>query len=48
MIFNKIADHMPDISKLGDPRRLQSGWINGVTSFEVDYGPRASGCPVAH
>ncbi|WP_027499390.1 cytochrome P450 [Rhodococcus sp. UNC363MFTsu5.1] len=48
LIFNKIADHMPDISKLGDPRRLQSGWINGVTSFEVDYSTRASGCPVAH
>ncbi|SDD01718.1 cytochrome P450 [Rhodococcus tukisamuensis] len=45
LIFDKIADHMPDISKLGDPRRLQSGWLNGVKRFDVDYGGQ---CPVAH
>ncbi|MFD4182935.1 cytochrome P450 [Rhodococcus sp. NPDC058514] len=50
LIFNKIADHMPDITKLGDPSRLQSGWINGIKSFEVDYGSGAAAghCPVAH
>ncbi|MFE3292205.1 cytochrome P450 [Rhodococcus sp. NPDC059234] len=51
LIFNKIADHMPDITKLGDPSRLQSGWINGIKSFEVDYGTGESTgghCPVAH
>ena len=46
LIFNAIADHLPDITKLGDPRRLWSGWLNGVKEFEVDY--RGSGCPVAH
>ncbi|MFC9789918.1 cytochrome P450 [Rhodococcus sp. NPDC127528] len=51
LIFDKIADHMPDITKLGDPSRLQSGWINGIKSFEVDYGTGGSAgghCPVAH
>ncbi|NMD58728.1 UNVERIFIED_ORG: cholest-4-en-3-one 26-monooxygenase [Nocardia globerula] len=47
LIFNKIADHMPDISKLGDPSRLASGWINGIKEFMVDYGNNAS-CPVEH
>ncbi|MFI1914371.1 cytochrome P450 [Nocardia sp. NPDC020380] len=45
IIFNAIADHMPDITKLGDPKRLRSGWLNGVKEFQVDY---TSGCPVAH
>ncbi|MFE3256869.1 cytochrome P450 [Nocardia sp. NPDC059091] len=44
IIFNAIADHMPDISKLGDPRRLQSGWLNGIKEFQVDYKT----CPVKH
>ncbi len=42
LIFNAIADHMPDISKLGDPRRLRSGWLNGIKEFQVDYKT----CPV--
>lgn len=46
LIFNAIADAMPDITKLGDPKRLRSGWLNGVKEFQVDYKP--SGCPVAH
>ncbi|MFC3437724.1 cytochrome P450 [Nocardia seriolae] len=44
IIFNATADHMPDISKLGDPRRLQSGWLNGIKEFQVDYRT----CPVKH
>lgn len=43
LIFGAIADHLPDISVLGDPRRLQSGWINGITALRVDYG-----CPAGH
>ncbi|MET8872444.1 cytochrome P450 [Nocardia sp. NPDC004604] len=46
LIFNAIADAMPDITKLGDPKRLRSGWLNGVKEFQVDY--KGSGCPVAH
>ena len=37
LIFNAIADHLPDISKLGDPKRLRSGWLNGIKEFEVKY-----------
>ena len=37
LIFNAIADHLPDISKLGDPKRLRSGWLNGIKEFEVSY-----------
>ncbi|WP_137876184.1 cytochrome P450 [Rhodococcus sp. Q] len=43
LIFNAIADHMPDITKLGDPKRLRSGWLNGIKEFEVDFNGR---CPV--
>ncbi|QVI24614.1 cytochrome P450 [Nocardia tengchongensis] len=45
IIFNAIADHMPDITKLGDPKRLRSGWLNGIKEFQVDYN---GGCPVKH
>ncbi|MDA3639082.1 cytochrome P450 [Mycobacterium xenopi] len=44
IIFNKIADKMPDISGLGDPARFRSGWINGIKRFHTAY---RSGCPVA-
>ncbi|MBO0856724.1 MAG: cytochrome P450 [Nocardia sp.] len=37
LIFNAVADHLPDITKLGDPRRLRSGWLNGVKEFPVRY-----------
>ena len=39
LIFNAIADAMPDIAKAGDPRRLRSGWINGIKSLPVTYRP---------
>src|SRR5690349_12054741 len=29
LIFNAIADAMPDIRLAGDPRRLRSPWLNG-------------------
>lgn len=45
LIFNAIADTIPDITKLGDPKRLRSGWLNGIKEFPVDYGASA-GCPV--
>jgi cholest-4-en-3-one 26-monooxygenase len=38
LIFNAIADAMPDIAKAGDPVRLRSGWINGIKSLPVSYG----------
>ena len=37
LIFNEIADIMPDIAKIAQPRRLRSGWINGVKELQVAY-----------
>lgn len=37
IIFNAIADHLPDISRLGEPTRLRSGWINGIKQLPVRY-----------
>lgn len=50
LMFNALADNVPDITKMGDPRRLRSGWINGIKEFQVDYksGSGGTGCPVAH
>ncbi len=36
-MFNALADHAPDISKLAEPRRLRSGWINGIKDLQVKY-----------
>ena len=43
LIFNAVADHLPDLTALGDPKRLRSGWLNGLTEWKVDLGV----CPVA-
>jgi len=37
LMFNAIADAMPDIRKAGDPQRLRSGWLNGVKRLPVNY-----------
>ena len=37
VIFNALADHAPDISKLTEPRRLRHGWINGIKELQVAY-----------
>ncbi|WP_068278598.1 cytochrome P450 [Aldersonia kunmingensis] len=39
IMFNAIADIAPDISKLAEPQRLRSGWINGVKNLQVRYTP---------
>ncbi|KZS60142.1 cytochrome P450 [Mycobacterium ostraviense] len=46
LIFNAIADHMPDLKPISQPERLRSGWLNGIKHWQVDYGVRAHGCPV--
>lgn len=38
LMFNAIADHLPDISMLGEPERLRSGWLNAIKDFQVSYG----------
>lgn len=35
LIFNEIADQIPDIAKLAEPQRLRSDWINGVKELQV-------------
>ncbi|HEX3788650.1 MAG TPA: cytochrome P450 [Pseudonocardiaceae bacterium] len=37
LIFNAIADHMPDIREVAPPQRLRSGWINGIKHYNVSY-----------
>ncbi len=46
LMFNAIADHMPDLHSIGTPERLRSGWLNGIKHWQVDY--TGTGCPVAH
>ena len=42
LMFNAIADHMPDLAPLGAPQRLRSGWLNGIKHWQVDYGRGAA------
>ncbi len=45
LMFNAIADHMPDLTSVGDPERLRSAFINGIKHWQVDYNGT---CPLAH
>ena len=44
LMFNAIADHMPDLRSAGDPERLRSSFINGIKHWQVDY---RGACPAA-
>jgi cholest-4-en-3-one 26-monooxygenase len=44
LIFNAVADHMPDLKPISKPERLRSGWLNGIKHWQVDY----TGNQVAH
>jgi cholest-4-en-3-one 26-monooxygenase len=37
LIFNAIADQMPDLKPISKPERLRSGWLNGIKHWQVDY-----------
>jgi cholest-4-en-3-one 26-monooxygenase len=37
LIFNAIADAMPDITRVGEAERLRSGWLNGIKRLPVSY-----------
>ncbi|MCD6638819.1 MAG: cytochrome P450 [Nocardioides sp.] len=37
LMFNAIADTIPDISLVSDPRRLRHSWINGIKEMQVKY-----------
>ena len=45
LIFNAVADHMPDLTPISAPVRLRSGWLNGIKHWQVDY---TGTCPVAN
>ncbi|MGX1804479.1 cytochrome P450 [Nocardia sp. NPDC055321] len=37
LMFNAIADVMPNLRQLSEPVRLRSGWLNGIKSWQVAY-----------
>src|ERR1700739_3046606 len=43
LIFNAVADNMPDLKPISKPERLRSGWLNGIKHWQVDYTGQ---CPV--
>jgi cholest-4-en-3-one 26-monooxygenase len=45
LMFNAIADQMPELTTAGDPERLRSAFINGIKHWQVDY---QGACSVAH
>ncbi|OBF51352.1 steroid C27-monooxygenase [Mycobacterium sp. 852002-53434_SCH5985345] len=46
LMFNALADHLPDLTPLANPERLRSSFINGIKHWQVDY--RGARTPVAH
>lgn len=36
-MFDALADHVPELKKIGEPVRLRSGWINGIKAPPVSY-----------
>ncbi|MDT5275727.1 MAG: cholest-4-en-3-one 26-monooxygenase, partial [Mycobacterium sp.] len=40
LMFNAIADHLPDLTPVAEPERLRSSMINGIKHWQVDYGTR--------
>ena len=45
LIFNAVADHMPNLTPISEPERLRSGWLNGIKHWQGDYTGKS---PVAH
>jgi cholest-4-en-3-one 26-monooxygenase len=37
LIFNEVANQIPDLRKVAEPQRLRSGWINGIKELKVAY-----------
>ncbi len=37
VMFNALADRIPDIAQTGEPIRLRHGWINGIKHLPVRY-----------
>ena len=45
MIFNAVADHMPDLKPISAPERLRSGWLNGIKHWQMDYTGKSAVAP---
>ncbi|MGW5377629.1 cytochrome P450 [Nocardia sp. NPDC003999] len=37
LMFNAIADVMPNLRQVSEPVRLRSGWLNGIKRWDVEY-----------
>ncbi|MYR08407.1 cytochrome P450 [Gordonia sp. SID5947] len=37
LMFGTLADLVPDMSKVAEPQRIRSGWLNGVKELRVSY-----------
>ncbi|CAM4130449.1 cytochrome P450 [Nocardia ninae] len=37
LMFNAIADAMPNLRQVAEPVRLRSGWLNGIKRWDVEY-----------
>ncbi|MFK4222348.1 cytochrome P450 [Streptomyces sp. NPDC019890] len=37
LIFNAVADVLPGLRLVGDPRRLRSAWLNGIKELQVSH-----------
>jgi cholest-4-en-3-one 26-monooxygenase len=48
LMFNAIADHMPDLASAGTPERLRSGWLNGIKHWQVDYSGKTPAAEAAN
>ncbi|WP_406860671.1 cytochrome P450 [Streptomyces sp. HUAS MG47] len=35
LIFNALADELPDLALAGEPRRLRAAWLNGIKELQV-------------
>ncbi|MFF1510826.1 cytochrome P450 [Streptomyces sp. NPDC058326] len=42
LIFNAVAEALPDLTLAGEPRRLRAAWLNGVKELRVRAGGGAS------
>ena len=42
LIFNAIADEIPDLTPISKPERLRSGWLNGIKHWQVDYSGKTA------
>jgi cholest-4-en-3-one 26-monooxygenase len=43
LMFEALADAVPDLTELAPPERLRSGWLNGIKHWQVSYGAGGAG-----